>query len=258
MLQQSRRNIPQWRGGQEDIRVVCSCQHHSRGRGLWRDAWRTAARGAALLVGLPLVFAAVDITSATPNLGLEPAQAVPAPPSSLRIFTTDTIRDQFLSSTRPMGLEMFKESYFRMNVPFGEIIYSEARKNDLPPELVAAIVHTESDFRPRLISNKSAQGLMQIVPSTARILGVDDPFDPQKNIAAGTRYYRYLLNRFNDETMALAAYNAGEGNVARFGGIPPFAETRDYITKVNRRTRHYRDNFRNSYITSVRVRRGLL
>jgi soluble lytic murein transglycosylase-like protein len=99
---------------------------------------------------------------------------------------------------------------------------------------------------------------MQIVPSTARILGVDDPFDPEKNIAAGTKYYRYLLDRFDDETMALAAYNAGEGNVARFGGIPPFAETRDYISRVNRHTRTYRENFRNSYIASVRVRRGLM
>ena len=87
--------------------------------------------------------------------------------------------------------------------------------------------------------------------------GVDDPFDPEKNIAAGTRYFRYLLDRFDDETMALAAYNAGEGNVSRYGGIPPFAETRDYITKVNRRTRRYRDGFRNSYIASVRIRREI-
>ena len=127
----------------------------------------------------------------------------------------------------------------------------------ISPELVAAMVHTESDFRAGLVSHKSAQGLMQIVPSTAALLGVDDPFDPAKNIAAGTKYFRYLLDRFDDENIALAAYNAGEGNVARFGGVPPFAETRSYISKVNRRTSRYREGFRNTYIASVRMRRAI-
>jgi soluble lytic murein transglycosylase-like protein len=171
---------------------------------------------------------------------------------------TESVRQGFLSpEARPLSLDLFKEDYFRTQIPFGEIIYREARRNDLSPELVAAMVHTESDFRPGLVSHKSAQGLMQIVPSTAALLGVDDPFDPAKNIAAGTRYFRYLLDRFDDETMALAAYNAGEGNVARFGGIPPFAETRDYISKVHRRKSRYREGFRNSYIASVRMRRAL-
>jgi soluble lytic murein transglycosylase-like protein len=165
------------------------------------------------------------------------------------------MKKQFLNPEEPLALDVFKEDYFRTHVPYGEIIFREARRNDLAPELVAAMVHTESDFRPGLVSHKTAQGLMQIVPATAALLGVDDPFDPEKNIAAGTRYFRYLLDRFDDETMALAAYNAGEGNVARYGGIPPFAETRDYISKVNRRTRRYRDGFRNTYISSLRLRR---
>lgn len=259
MQQNRKQDVPRWRGGRQAYRVVCSCQNHP-GNGVLRGVFRLAARGAAVLVGLPLAFAAVDISSATSDVVLRPEKTAPAriEGSSLRIFTTEAMREQFMApSTRPLALEVFKESYFRMHVPFGAIIYREARRNDIPPELVAAMVHTESDFRPRLISHKSAQGLMQIVPSTARILGVDDPFDPEKNVAAGTKYYRYLLDRFDDETMALAAYNAGEGNVARFGGIPPFAETRDYITRVNRRTRTYRENFRNSYISSMRVRRGL-
>ena len=115
------------------------------------------------------------------------------------------------------------------------------------------MVHTESDFRPRLVSNKSAQGLMQIVPDTARVLGIRDPFDPEQNIAAGTKYYRYLLDRFNNETMALAAYNAGPGNVSRFGGVPPFGETRSYIAKVNRRTHRYRQRVHNNYLATLRV-----
>jgi soluble lytic murein transglycosylase-like protein len=94
---------------------------------------------------------------------------------------------------------------------------------------------------------------MQIVPSTARLLGIRDPFDPQQNIAAGTKYFRYLLDRFDNETMALAAYNAGEGNVERFGGVPPFAETKNYIIKVNRRTDRYRQRVHNTYLATVRT-----
>lgn len=247
--------VPQWRGGQ-DWRVVCSCQAHRRGGAMWRRALRVVARGAAVMVSIPLALAVVDISSATSKIDLSLVQPVlrePQAPPALPIFTTDAMKEQFLAPTRHLGLEVFKESYFRSNVPFGAIIYREARRNNLPPELVAAMVQTESDFRPRLVSHKSAQGLMQIIPSTARILGIDDPFDPQKNIAAGTKYYRYLLDRFDDEALALAAYNAGEGNVARFGGIPPFPETRNYVSRVNRRTRRYRENLRTSYMASVRV-----
>lgn len=239
-------------------RVVCSCQIHARKPSPWRGLLRTATRGAAVLLGIPLAFAAIDLPAAKRALAdLRPMKSVMPVQEErmLPIFTTESVKKQFLDPQQPLTLDVFKESYFRAHVPYGEIIFREARKNDLSPELVAAMVHTESDFRPTLVSHKAAQGLMQIVPSTAALLGVDDPFDPQKNIAAGTRYFRYLLDRFDDETMALAAYNAGEGNVARYGGIPPFAETRDYISKVNRRTRRYRDGFRNSYIASMRIGR---
>jgi soluble lytic murein transglycosylase-like protein len=243
-----------------DWRVVCTCQLHAPKPSRWRGALRAAARGAAVLVSIPLAIAAIDIPSAAMNINdLRGTRTVVAnqAKSTLPVFTTKSVRESFLAPAQHLSLEVFKESYFRTHVPFGGIIYREARRNDLPPELVAAMVHTESDFRPGLVSHKTAQGLMQIVPSTAALLGVDDPFDPEKNIAAGTRYFRYLLDRFDDETMALAAYNAGEGNVARYGGIPPFAETREYISKVNRRTRRYRDGFRNSYIANVRMSRDL-
>jgi soluble lytic murein transglycosylase-like protein len=218
-----------------------------------------AARAAAVLLGIPLAFAAVDMKSAGKALDLRVMQnQIVQTGGTTMPLITESVRKQFLSpDARPLNLDVFKEDYFKTKVPYGDIIYREARKNDLSPELVAAMVHTESDFRPGLISHKSAQGLMQIVPETAQLLGVDDPFDPQKNIAAGTKYFRYLLDRFDDETMALAAYNAGEGNVARFGGIPPFAETRDYISKVSRRKSRYREGFRNSYIASVRMSRAL-
>ena len=243
-----------------DWRVVCSCQVHARKPSVWRSILRYSARGAAVLFTVPLAWAAIDMPAAKrtlDDLRQMKKPVVAQVERALPIFTTPAVKEQFLSAEQPLTLEIFKENYFRAHVPYGDIIFREARKNDLAPELVAAMVHTESDFRPELVSHKTAQGLMQIVPATAALLGVDDPFDPQKNIAAGTRYFRYLLDRFDDETMALAAYNAGEGNVARYGGIPPFAETRDYISKVNRRTRRYRDGFRNSYIASLRMRRDV-
>lgn len=192
---------------------------------------------------------------------LRPAHPPPRNGATLPMFTTPSVREQFLTpGTEPRSLtvDMFKEAYFREHVPYGAIIYREARRHDIPPELVAAMVHTESDFRPALVSHKSAQGLMQIVPSTARLLGIRDPFDPEQNIAAGTKYYRYLLDRFDNETVALAAYNAGEGNVVRFGGVPPFPETRSYIAKVNRRTHRYRQRVHNTYIATMRVQRATL
>jgi soluble lytic murein transglycosylase-like protein len=255
MLQNRKHPTPKWRGGQ-DWRVVCSCQIHARKPSIWRRGLRVAARASAVLLAVPLALA-FDIPGAATLKDLRGVKTLMQPKiePSLPIFTTDAVKQQFLNPVQPLTLDVFKENYFAMHVPYGAIIFREARKNDLSPELVAAMVHTESDFRPLLVSHKTAQGLMQIIPSTAALLGVDDPFDPEKNIAAGTRYYRYLLDRFDDETIALAAYNAGEGNVERYGGIPPFAETRDYISKVNRRTRRYRDGFRSSYIANLRIGR---
>ena len=223
----------------------------------------------AVLVSVPLAFAAFDIPTSAMNIDLEGVRKFDLRKSKtavarkepeareLPIFTTPQVREQFLNarSIAPT-LEVFTEEYFRRHVPYGEIIFREARRNNLPPELVAAVVHTESDFRPKLVSNKSAQGLMQIVPDTARILGMRDPFDPQQNVAAGTKYLRYLMNRYNNQTMALAAYNAGPGNVARFGGVPPFGETRSYIAKVNRRTHRYRQRVHNNYLATLRVQRA--
>lgn len=254
----------------KDFRIICDCQRHARRRGkVWRRALTFASRGAAVLLSIPLAFAALDPTSAM-NVNVvangadllrgtqsQPTAKRASGGATLPMFTTPSVRKQFLdpaSAARSLTIDMFKEAYFREHVPFGAIIYREARRHDLPPELVAAMVHTESDFRPALVSNKSAQGLMQIVPSTARLLGISDPFDPEQNIAAGTKYFRYLLDRFDSETMALAAYNAGEGNVVRFGGVPPFAETRSYITKVNRRTHRYRQRVHSNYLAAVRVR----
>jgi len=129
--------------------------------------------------------------------------------------------------------EQAKEAFFAREVPFGSIIYQEAKKNDLPPELVAAVAHTESKFVPTAHSNRGAVGLMQLVPKTGRWLGATNLTNPVQNIQAGARYLKYLSDRFDgDHTKAIAAYNAGEGNVRRFGGVPPFRETRNYVQRV--------------------------
>lgn len=129
--------------------------------------------------------------------------------------------------------EQVKQRFFQKEVPFGGIIYDEAKKNDLPPELLAAVVHTESKFVPTARSNRGAVGLMQLVPSTGRWLGADNLNDPAQNIQAGAKYLRYLTDRFaGDQQKAIAAYNAGEGNVRRFNGVPPFKETQNYIQRV--------------------------
>jgi len=129
--------------------------------------------------------------------------------------------------------EQVKQQFFKKEVPFGGIIYDEAKKNDLPPELVAAVVHTESKFVPTARSNRGAVGLMQLVPKTGRWLGANNLNDPAQNIQAGAKYLRYLTDRFSgDQQKAIAAYNAGEGNVRRFHGVPPFRETRNYVQRV--------------------------
>ncbi len=99
--------------------------------------------------------------------------------------------------------------------------------------LARAVVQVESNYEPKAVSSKGAMGLMQIMPVIAQEFSVDDPFDPEKNLEAGMRHLRNLLDRYgNDSMRALAAYNAGEGAVSRYGGVPPYRETQDYVHRV--------------------------
>lgn len=115
---------------------------------------------------------------------------------------------------------------------WADAIAEAGRINDLPENLIAAVIRTESAFNSAALSSKGAQGLMQIMPDTQRYLGLVDPYDPAANIMAGSRYLRDQLNTFGSLELALAAYNAGPGNVQRHGGIPPFAETQGFVRKV--------------------------
>jgi hypothetical protein len=108
-----------------------------------------------------------------------------------------------------------------------------AARNGVPESLVAAVISVESEFNPRAVSRRGAIGLMQLMPSTAAMLGVRDAFDPRENIDAGARHLRNLIDRFSgDVTLALAAYNAGPQNVLKYNGVPPYPETRAFVARV--------------------------
>ena len=116
---------------------------------------------------------------------------------------------------------------------FHPIIKEAAFHHEVDPALVKAIIMAESSYNPRAISKKGAKGLMQLMPLTAKLYGVEDAFDPKNNIRAGVAYFRALLNQFDgDERLALAAYNAGSRRVRQYKGVPPFETTQLYIEKV--------------------------
>ncbi len=117
--------------------------------------------------------------------------------------------------------------------PYVQEIRDAAERYGVPIRLVSAVIRAESGFNPRAVSPKGAQGLMQLMPTTAATLGVRNSFDPRQNIDGGVRHLRGLIDRFpNNLPLALAAYNAGEKAVVQYRGIPPYPETQDYVTKV--------------------------
>jgi Transglycosylase SLT domain len=119
------------------------------------------------------------------------------------------------------------------NHDFDSFIVEAAATHNVDTELIRAVIQVESEFDHLAVSSKGARGLMQLMPDTARRLGVANAFDPRQNILGGTRYLRLLLNQFSGDTaLATAAYNAGENAVFRYGGIPPFKETRGYVAKI--------------------------
>lgn len=155
------------------------------------------------------------ITVHTPDRPIQPATAV--------------------SSYSPKAVKLDPESY-------APLINAAAKVNNLDPDLVRAVIHAESGFNPRAISPANAQGLMQLIPSTAKRMGVANSFDPIENVAGGSRYLRLLLDMFGGNVVhAVAGYNAGEGAVMKYGGIPPYKETQEYVRRVAHLYKGYKE-----------------
>ncbi|MCZ6489818.1 MAG: lytic transglycosylase domain-containing protein [Acidobacteria bacterium] len=114
------------------------------------------------------------------------------------------------------------------------VIQRSANRHQVDPDLVRAIVRVESNYNPYAVSSRGAQGLMQLIPATARRFGVRDAFDPSANLEGGIRYLKHLMELYDgDLELVLAAYNAGENAVSRYNGVPPFRETRNYLRKIS-------------------------
>jgi soluble lytic murein transglycosylase-like protein len=129
--------------------------------------------------------------------------------------------------------DSIREQFFKTSLPFGDLIHEKAEKYDVDPALVAAVVEAESQFKSRAKSPVGARGLMQLMPRTGRWMGAQNLYDPEQNVDAGVKYLKYLDKRFDGNLKkTIAAYNAGEGTVKRYGGIPPYRETRTYVKKV--------------------------
>ncbi|GFO69288.1 lytic transglycosylase [Geomonas limicola] len=152
-----------------------------------------------------------------------------------KVFMRDIKKDKKLRTAFKLP------GYARDPAQFEPIILACSREFGVDSSLVKAVIHAESGYNPTAVSSKGAQGLMQLMPSTAKGLKVADSMDPGDNIRGGVRYLRFLLDTFKgNESLALAAYNSGLSKVAKYGGIPPYPETQQYVAKVL----SYRNNYR--------------
>jgi soluble lytic murein transglycosylase-like protein len=160
-----------------------------------------------------------------------PALALaPEPVPALPVFSENDNNDKAVAENLPSASD---EDESQDPIPYHEIIVQAAGRYEVDPNLIRAIILAESGNNPKAKSKRGARGLMQLMPSTAKALGVSDIFDPEENIDGGVRYFRSLLDRFDgDVRLALAAYNAGYRYVLTYDGVPPFKATKRYIKKV--------------------------
>lgn len=178
---------------------------------------------AVLSNGTTLKVVARRAEGETLFLSLRGGGEVGIPASVVRGFVPDEVLDEIAPASATAG-------------DVRALAAEAARRHGLDANLVLAVISVESAFRPDAVSPKGAQGLMQLMPGTAADLGVRDPFDPGENLDGGVRHLGSLVSRYGgDVRKALAAYNAGAGTVSRYGGVPPYPETQDYVDKVLRR-----------------------
>ncbi len=190
----------------------------------------TAARAdiAVLANGTSFKIGSRRVESGLVWLSLKGGGEVGLPEAAISGYVPDEIVEEVAAAmaAAPPGLDL------------ETLIAETARRHNLNPALVRSVVAVESAFQPNAISPKGAQGLMQLMPQTARSLGVADPFDPGQNLDGGTRHLKELVARYGGNLhLALAAYNAGQGAVQKHRGVPPYRETRSYVKKVLERYR---------------------
>jgi len=142
-------------------------------------------------------------------------------------------RSAHATDSGPLHADNERDPTRSVSQPLDGYVHEASRAYIIPAPLLRAVIHVESSGEAGAVSEKGAQGLMQLMPETAERLGVTDPFDPRENVLAGARYLRFLLDAFEgDAALALAAYNAGENAVVRHRGIPPYPETRQYLSRI--------------------------
>jgi soluble lytic murein transglycosylase-like protein len=193
---------------------------------------------AAALVMLPLTAAADQIYSYTDADGVVHFTSKPSGPNAKLVIKSDPKTPAVRPGVTPFSPQDRDVSRYTR---FDEHIRQASALYQIPEQLVRAVIRVESDYDPRAVSYAGARGLMQLMPDTAERLGVKDINDPRENIFGGVRYLRLLANMFNgDLDFTIAAYNAGENAVIQHSGIPPYAQTRDYVVKVTKYYRRYR------------------
>lgn len=153
-----------------------------------------------------------------------------------KVFMRDLKKDKLLRTKLHLAGSVKPAEY-------DHIISTCATKYGVNPSLIKAVIHAESGYNPNAVSSKGASGLMQLMPGTARSLKVSNSFDPKDNVEGGVKYLRFLLDTFHgDVSLAVAAYNAGLNKVAKYGGIPPYNETRTYVNRVLSYMQSYQAN----------------
>lgn len=177
----------------------------------------------------------------------------------VRLERLSTPRSTTVQSARASWQQRARRATPQNPARYEQHIRKAALAQMIDPLLIKAIIRTESNFDPDAVSSKGAQGLMQLMPETAKNMRVRNPFDPAQNISGGTRYLRKLLNSYDGNlALSLAAYNAGPGNVAKNGPLPRFRETRDYVHRVIGHYRSYQQNTGASVSLSKNINVGKL
>jgi soluble lytic murein transglycosylase-like protein len=201
--------------------------------GFFRSFWMTGLLLVCVWPGQRVeadIYKFIDKDGITHYTNVKPSNRINVKTFSFPCYASDPKCQQLDWERIPLNRQAFSEE-----------IQAAAEVFTVEESLIRAIIHAESAYQPEALSPKGAQGLMQLMPATEKELGVDDVFDPVSNISGGTRYLSDLLREFDDDvSLAAAAYNAGPGAVRKYGGIPPYKETKEYVRRIKILYRRYR------------------